>query len=207
MKHKRILITAIFLASHLLFAFWRPFPMWGVDFLAYLPGWTTGVFVLSSLLLLGLIVWQGRFLRFLDAFPRWIDPMVVILVGLVFVGLRSSAHLLGDGYLVLRELSEGILHRSVQGVNAPLAFWMVESLHMIGGVPPGTAYRVYSWVAGVFYLILACVCAQRLGKGRAEHTLILGMLMTPGLIQLFCGYAETYAFFFPFFCFICCQGF
>ena len=60
---KPAIIAAVFLGLHILHLFWRPNPMWGVDFLFYLPASVQGLFILLAVLL------------FVPAFRRQIRSM------------------------------------------------------------------------------------------------------------------------------------
>ena len=44
-------IAAVFLGLHVLPLFWRPNPLWGVDFLFYLPTPVQGIFILLGFML------------------------------------------------------------------------------------------------------------------------------------------------------------
>ena len=116
---------------------------------------------------------------------------------LAFVGLSSSLHLLGDGYLYLRELEAGILTRMDR---APLTFILIRFLHNMGSGFWGTAehaYRIYSIASGVLYVLLTFSVAGALGKRPQEKSIILAFLLTAGYVQLFFGYVENYALYMP----------
>ena len=101
-------IAAVFLGLHVLPLFWQPNPMWGLDFLFYMPAPIQGLFVVLAVLLfvpgfrrqsarglarsIPLTLW-GRGQRV------WASRILVSLTALAaFVALSSARHFLGDGY-------------------------------------------------------------------------------------------------------------
>ncbi len=204
------LVAGTFLALHIGFAFWHPLPMWGIDLLAYAPAWAQVLFACLSILLL-LPTVRTRLLtaiRLPDPLnpwktPRasWVATLLLTGVGLLgFVALRSSIHLLGDGYLLLRDLPMFNPQTSWKGINAPLIYWSVKTIYHSGislWPSPEAAYQTFSYVAGVGYLILCLPAARSFGKDTVERTLILAFLLTSGFVQLFFGYVETYPVLLP----------
>lgn len=199
-------IAAIFLSLHLLPLFRPSNSLWGVDFLFYMPAPIRSIFVLFSILLfvpglrrkicawihaLPLALWgQGRSVR--------ITRIMILLIALAaFVSLSSSRHFLGDGYLLIRILeTEAWLDRP----RAPLTFTVIRILHSAGAAYWETAentYRMYSYVSGALYVLIALVAASALGKTTREKTIVLAFLFTAGYMQLFFGYVENYALYIP----------
>ena len=200
------IIAAIFLALHVLPLFWRPSAMWGVDFLFYLPTPVQGIFVLIAVLMfvpgfrlrirscackLPLALWgEGR--------RVWLTRGLLILLAVGgFIALRSSRHFLGDGYYLLNEL---VSHTWQESNRAPLSFALVRTLHYAGQVfweSPVVTYRIYSFVSGVLYILLALPVADALGRDKLEKSTVLAFLLTAGYIQLFFGYVENYPLYIP----------
>ncbi len=101
-------VVGLFLALHVVLAYWRPVPLWGADMLAYYPMWVHGLFILLCALLLipltreGLIGWLARWPAALDPWRSHratvISALLLAVVGgLAFVWLHSATPLLGDG--------------------------------------------------------------------------------------------------------------
>ena len=128
----------------------------------------------------------------------WPARLAMALVALAaFFGLSSAVHLLGDGYLHLRELDADIRLRMDR---APLTFILIRFLHNMGGAFWETAentYRIYSFASGVLYVLLAFPVAGTLGKSPQEKSIVLAFLLTAGYVQLFFGYVENYALYMP----------
>lgn len=196
----------MFLGLHVLLAYWRPNPFWGADFLYYYSDTLRVVFILLAVLVLipclrsrigalfGTIssgLWSG-------GVRTWIVRVLLVLLALAgFIALQSARHLLGDGYLYLRELDAGITQRVDR---APLTFALIRLLHGAGAALWQTAentYRVYSYASGLFYLLLALATAGALGKSDREKSVAFAFLVTAGYVQLFFGYVENYAFYMP----------
>jgi tetratricopeptide (TPR) repeat protein len=181
-----------------------------VHFLRYLPGWVAVGFALASALLLVWVSGSGgegsrraakRPASEPARFDRpWVRASIVLLMGVGFVLLRSATHLLGDGYLYLRELSLKGLLAELRATNEPGSLRLVSLVHdlcaAVGGSPV-TAYRVYSVASGACYVLLAFPVARLVGRTPGARVAALGLLLTPGFLQLFFGYVETYAFVVP----------
>ena len=191
-------VVLLFLLGHLLLAL-MPVPvLWGLDLLSYSPVWYTAVFLLGIIAIGVLGVRPGIAAALLRLAPdpwradgwRWPARLLIVAVGLAFgVGWRSQVHLLGDGYLMLRELAM-LVDRTG---NEPLALWLVGRLYaMAGGFDAETVYRLYSYGAGVAYIVLALSMAAVLSDMQEGRWLVFAVLTTAGYMQVFCGYVETY---------------
>ncbi|MDE2887669.1 MAG: tetratricopeptide repeat protein [Gemmatimonadota bacterium] len=199
-------VAAAFLGLHVLLAYWRPNPFWGADLLYYYPDSLRAVFILLTILVFVPCV-RARIHAFVAALPAalwgkgvrtWIVRILFILLALAgFIALQSARHLLGDGYLYLRELDAGMTERVDR---APLTFTLIRLLHDAGAALWQTAentYRIYSYASGLLYLVLAFVTAGALGRSDREKTVAFAFLLTAGYVQLFFGYVENYAFYMP----------
>lgn len=199
----------IFLGVHVLFIFWTPFPAWGMDLLAYYPLWGQILFVLLSCMLLvphlrDRVINSTRGIGDRITGRNWpglgiFDFVLFAAVGMgLFVALRSASPLLGDGYLYLNELSLSIRFDNFRTDRAPLLFWMLKKLHELrSGSPPISTYHLYSYFSGFVYLVTVWFLARSMSQIRPERALVVACLLTPGYIQLFCGYVETYPLLIP----------
>ena len=199
-------ISAAFLALHVLPLFWRPNPMWGIDFLFYLPAPVKGIFILLSILLF-IPRFRRKIRSTVDVLPFalwgegrrvWLTRGLLVLVALgAFIVLSSARHFLGDGYHLLEKLEAEDWHDKYR---APLTYAFVGALHRVGSALWETAentYRVYSFLSGTFYVLLSVPVAAALGKQALERSIILAFLLTAGFIQQFFGYVENYALYMP----------
>ncbi len=199
-------VAAVFLGLHVLLAFWRPNPFWGADFLYYHSNSVRATFVMLAVLVFVPRV-RARVHALLATLPvalwgsgarAWLARSLVILLALAgFYWLQSARHLLGDGYLYLRELDAGIWQRVDR---APLTFALIRVLHRAGADVWHTAentYRVYSYASGLLYVLLAFATAGALGRNDREKSIVFAFLVTAGYVQLFFGYVENYAFYMP----------
>lgn len=199
-------VAAAFLGLHVLLAYWRPNPFWGADLLYYYPDSLRAVFILLAILAFVPFA-RERIHALFAALPAalwgkgvrtWIVRTLFILLALAgFIALQSARHLLGDGYLYLRELEAGMTERVDR---APLTFALIRLLHDAGAALWRTAentYRVYSYASGLLYLVLAFATAGALGRNGREKSVVFAFLLTAGYVQLFFGYVENYAFYMP----------
>ena len=200
------IIAAVFLGLHILPLFWRPVPMWGFDFLFYLPTPIRILFVFFCVLLFipgfrrQFRVWVGRLPLSLWGCGRRvrITRCLVILTALIgFYAFSSARHFLGDGYVLLGKLDAEYWHDKNR---APLTYALVGTLHSMGSVLWETAentYRLYSYISGTLYVLLSFPIAAALGKNDLERSIFLAFLLTAGFVQQFFGYVENYALYLP----------
>lgn len=208
---KPVIVVGIFLGLHVLFSYWQPVSVWGADFLRFHDSVFRVTFVLLSVALLFLAarrrlgLWTLGIARYCDSgFGAWRSALSWILLlfggGLVFWGLRSAVHLLGDGIMLMREL-EDFWSEIPRTDRAPLTFWIVRGLHRAGAfawTSAETTYRLFSCFSGILYLVVVRYVARLLGKDALERFLIFVLLLGAGYMQLFFAYVENYAFLFPF---------
>ncbi|MDE2890201.1 MAG: tetratricopeptide repeat protein [Gemmatimonadota bacterium] len=210
--NKPVIVVGIFLGLHILFAYWQPVPVWGADFLRFHDSVFRAIFVLLSVALLLLAArrrlgrWTSGVARlFYSGSTPWKSVLswVLLLLGglLVFWGMRSAVHLLGDGIMLMREL-EDFWSEIPRTDRAPLTFWIVRGLHRAAGAfawtSAETTYRLFSCLSGILFLVVVRYTARLLGKDALERFLIFALLLGAGYMQLFFAYVENYAFLFPF---------
>jgi len=191
-------VVGAFLFLHVL-AGWQPLSaLWSLDLLAYGPH---GLKVLFALVGGAILVPASRrlVLRAFCRLPLVLDPWASVwarvfwaaLATATFVLLRSEVHLLGDGYLMLRELAM----LATRSGNEPLALWCIEQLYRGGavlGVDAEAIFRSYSYGAGFVYVLLVFPVADELAETEGRRLLLSLALLSAGYMQLFCGYVETY---------------
>ncbi len=203
------LIAGAFLALHFLAAFYLPLSAWGVDMLAYYPVWIQGLYALLG----GALLWPPYRRRWVACLAmlsgvcaRWkhsarVLPWGLALGGLmVFVLLKSATALMGDGQLYLNELALATETGAYRLDRAPVIFWLLAQLHLLGQYQDHSAlqsYQIYSYASGFLYLLLVWPAARLFARRASERGLIAAFLLTPGFLQIFCGYVETYALLLP----------
>jgi len=180
--------------------------LWGVDALSY--GGGVGFVLLAPGIAILVPRVRAALIRWIRRFPSRLDPWgdarsrttFLVLFGIagavLFVGFRSAVTLLGDGEVHLQLLGRWATDPVPSRVNAPLGYTLLALLHRlaapVGLSLEGTA-RAASVLAGVVYCATCVPLARVLGRDDVERSVILGMLITPGFLQLFFGYVETYA--------------
>ncbi|MDP6039170.1 MAG: tetratricopeptide repeat protein [Candidatus Latescibacteria bacterium] len=200
LKQKIAIFLAVWFVINLLSAFGLVGGLWGIHLLMFFPVWARVLFLvlIASLFLSRVRDGAMRSAEWVAHWvPRWLRPVLLgVFAGGAFYVFRTATHLLGDGALLLRELEiadVGPLHRTDR---APLVFYLFEQLKGLGQ-PAEMTHRIYSWVAGVFYVVLAPVAASTIGRDRGERIVALGLLLTLGCVLYFFGYVETYALLLP----------
>lgn len=203
--------VGVFLGAHLLLAFWSPFPAWGMDMLAYYPRWILLLFALLSGVL-SIPVLRDAAIRLVQTTCDWLarrslpgrvylEFFLFVAAGLyLFVALCSATHLLGDGQLLVNELPLRVHFDSLRIDRAPLIFWLLKSLQETAqrfDQAADVTFRLYSYFSGFVYLVLAWFLSRSMGRTRLQRVLTAAFLLTPGYLQLFCGYVETYPLLLP----------
>lgn len=176
--------------------------LWGLHFWHFYPTWARGVFLGFGVLFLVPVV-QDRLFDVVAGVVKqterikYVRFLLVVVFALgFFLFFRSAIYLLGDGELYLRELRAIDLRGFDRIDRSPLVFWIVINLQNLG-VTSERACQIYSWASGGLYVGIACYAAHLIGRCRISRVIILGLLLTPGYMQLFFGYIETYALLMP----------
>jgi tetratricopeptide (TPR) repeat protein len=189
---------------HLLFAFWRVPTGWGVHFLAFFPPWVAfGSTALALLLLLPPV--SDRAVRMISGIPlreirlpvlryRYVRYALIGLLALIpFYLLRVQVLTLGDGPARVKQLSQA--QKALY--HEPLTIYLVRVLYgqLQGGGEADAlwVYQVLSWTCGVLYVFISFLLSDAVGRNRRERTILRLSLLTVGTVELFFGYAETYA--------------
>ena len=170
---------------------WWPGPLWGVSHLA---AWSTTIgLAWLALAIVGLFL-VPRAAPWLERLPLpgkrgvWLLLLVAVLL---FVVLRESQHLFGDGWLLIR--SRGM---SVTILRAPVlvrsTVWVVRALEDNFGIGIATGIAALSILAGLISVFMMVRLANVLSNKPAERWLLLGSLLTAGAMQLYFGHVEYY---------------
>jgi len=198
--HKIFIFLALWLGFYVITALGFANAMWGIHLLAFFSTWVQVLVLVCIGALFVPAIRNGamQIAEWLcDTIPRWLRPVLLASLSiLMFYLFQTTTHFLGDGALLLRELSQTDPDATHQPDRAPLIFFLIGQLKQIGFTAEIT-YRLYSGISGVMYLLLALLAAYRIGRERAERLVALGLLLTPGFVLLFFGYIETYALLLP----------
>ena len=199
-----------FLVLHLMAVRWdTPIPMWGVDLLRYSPGWLSYVFTIAAIAILfpavSTALYSGLSRIKFDPWRSTRSAALTVaglgLLALVlFINFRSAIHLLGDGYLYVRELDAESWETVSRSDRAPLTFWIIRQIHWFGRSVWGSAeitYRIVSISSGALYIFFAFIFSGRMAANRMERSIVLVFILTAGFLELFFGYVENYAPLFP----------
>jgi len=205
------ILVVVFLALHVVPVLAPGLDLWGVDFLAYLPAAATALFIAGGLFAL-LMVLHAPTSRALRNLALRIDPWspgrtalawrlgILAAFITVLVVLRSRVHFLGDGYLYLQNLSRSGPGSPQHFGHEPLVLWLMNQVYALVkgfGLTPELLYRVFSILSGLLYAVISLRLARDLGRDLRERILVLTLLLTPGYLQLFAGYVESYAMIVP----------
>lgn len=196
---KAKIIVGIFLLMHLVFIFWHPGSMWGIDFLAYYSPWQgIGVGILSIAIFL-LPKHANTLLHQIASCTSGIRLIVfLILLSTCFIIFQTPTHFLGDGALFLRELATLSNHQAWSRPNrSPIVYALIENLYHNLNTTPLFTYQIYSWASGFLYLCTAVIFSKKIGQNKTETALLLCSLLSSGILIQFFGYVENYALLFP----------
>jgi tetratricopeptide (TPR) repeat protein len=124
--------------------------------------------------------------------PPWRYTLLSLGALIPFWLLRSRTHFLGDGYLRIRSVMEGV---PVSKIRLLDAFVNSAAYRLLGRTFHGDGAlvaAVLSCMAGAVFVYLTLVVAELVvPKGRGKP-LLLALLWSAGAIQLFFGYVEVY---------------
>ena len=141
--------------------------IWGADTLLYGFG-NQVLFWIGSGVIALYAVWPDAIFPALGRLTR--GPYVIPSAGVVlFAALSTSTHLLGDGYLYLRELDNETWAEVSRQDRAPLIFWVLPHLHSVlsgFGLNALAIYRGLSLASGLAYVILSL----RVGSSLTDDT-------------------------------------
>jgi Tfp pilus assembly protein PilF len=197
-------VVGCFLALHLVAFLDVPFSVWGIDSLAYQSTSWIALFVVMGIAVSvpwvrrSILGMADRVLKPLDLWQPglrgWLarGGLLAISVPLLIV-FSSSTHLLGDGQLYLRDLGGLAWEGNPREERAPLVFWIIRALYELGGRDPELTYRLYSWISGLLFALVAVFAAGAVGKNSTQRKVIFGLLLSSGVVQIFFGYVENYA--------------
>ena len=201
-----IILVGCFFLLHVVTGIYDNYCSWGVHFLLFYPRW---VLVFVALCGTAIMIPQCRrgmlsiSSKLISTFDLWASALkldirrLVLLVILCFsfIGFSSAIHLLGDGYLYLRELPLGFETKVWRIGHEPASLRLVGMIYQAGQIwdlSPEFANRFFSYFSGLLYLLLIYPITRILGQNQGERTLIWGFLLSAGYIQFFYGYVETY---------------
>lgn len=208
----KILISAsaVFIILHLWGAVSPSHYNWGFHFFAfYNPAFSISVLIFSLLLfyppfrenLLNII--EKFYKSFANKFPGWTHLFIAIgLLILLIILFPARVHLLGDGALLLREVSGINLGDELpptfnRQLLAGLILQLIKSLFKSGTIiDPENLFKIFDFIAGAFFISIVFL-TLRLVKRPPIDKFFLGcfLFFTAGS-QLFLGYVENYAFFY-----------
>ena len=198
--HKISILLTLWLGLNALVAFGFANAMWGIHQLVFFPMWIRVLVLIGiGLLFIPSVPNGAMFIAqwLCKKIPRWLRPLLLISFALpLFYHFQTATHFLGDGDLLLRELSQTNADATHHPDRAPLIFYLIGHLKNLGFTAEVT-HRLYSWMSGVLYVLLAFLATYRVGRERTERITALGLFLTPGFVLLFFGYVETYALLLP----------
>jgi len=192
-------------------ASWNPGPrVWGLPFLSLLPPIPRVVIVI--LLLLG-ATWLA--LGPERALPNQVDPanrksprakrrkpeapgrhvllpLLLLPLGAAFALLRPRTQFLGDGTVWLSSLQASVVTAKSEPLSAALWLWAMSALRAFH-VPIGASTAaVFPILCGLVAATFAWGIARELNPQKHGFVVVLALLLTLGVTQLFCGYIESY---------------
>lgn len=196
--------TAVLVLFHLLSIYVAPAHAWGVHFYHFFPAWIGWVLSLATLVILiprVADILYGKLEALASKtkkpFARLNENKASLVLSLfslpIFWVFRSRLHLLGDGYLRMRQLSDGKIHSPE---------WLDGFIHlmiyrMVNKVSPAwtleLTYSTTSILCGGVFIFLSLKLSYLLGKTGFQRVLVFFSLISLGSIQLFFGYVECYS--------------
>jgi len=180
--------------------------LWGLNHLSYLPRTTTIALAALSLglalLSLGKLTRVNPLYRRVAGFyrrhraTRWIAAGVACLAtSAILWALRSRTTLLGDGSLVVKEGSQGLVNLRALLTTA-LAQVMTGFPGNLGGGNLQTTYGLISCLAGAGLVAVVLWFTGKLGWDPSRRFLWAAFTFSLGTTALLAGYVENYTLFY-----------
>lgn len=177
---------------------------WGLWPMTYLPAgprWGLGL-VAALLIFFGEVIWRWSRPAFVSATgrlhlsSRWLHLIVALLAAVPFILFRIRHLRWGDAYI----FSVAIPHPDIRLTyvwQAPLDVFIHAKAWQVGnrlfGWPDSLpVYTIISALCGVAFVWMLLRLATWLGRNRTERVLIVGLVLTLGMLELFFGYIENY---------------
>ncbi|MDI6804244.1 MAG: tetratricopeptide repeat protein [Bacteroidota bacterium] len=205
-----LLFGAVFLALHLWGAISPSHLNWGFHFFAfYKPVFS--VFVLIVAILFFIPTVQEKFIHYINhlsqkikrTFPKGFF-LILTLMGLVSATflLPVKVHLLGDGALLLREISGVQLGDQLPPTfnRQLLAGFLLQAMKSV--FQSGTLenseliFRIVGGISGLVFILIIFALLKLIEKPVSEKFMLGVFIFISAGSQLFFGYAETYAILF-----------
>ncbi len=196
-NRKALLLPALALAIGIMhLAAIRLPDCFGFDALRYFSRAAAAIWALLFLALAGAIVRipLERLPPKLDS--KYLPAMIGLCWLFMLLFLRASAPLLGDGLARVQGIRAAYLSelKSQPAIlDAVIHFLLFQFLQ---GLPRADflTYTLLSYLAGLFYLSMVFIAGRRFFSDPREKVFWLLIMLGPGYIQLFAGYAENYSF-------------
>ncbi len=202
-----LLFGAVFLALHLWAAISPSHLNWGFHFFAfYKPVFSIFVFIVAILFFIPTV--QKKFILYINhlsqkikrTFPKGFF-LILSLIGLVSatILLPVKVHLLGDGALLLREISGVQLGDQLpptfnRQLLAGLLLQFMKTIFQSGTVANSELiFKIVGGISGLVFILLIFALLKLIQKQPSEKFMLGIFLFTTAGSQLFLGYAETYA--------------
>ena len=176
---------------------------WGFDHLAWLPRWMLA----ATLPLVGFLFWiggprrpdDGLTLRIHRLLFLWKPGLILwpAAAGCLFFLLRTRAHFLGDGYLLLDVLGRPGELRPLESFGY-LLLEQCRPLFASAPEPSLAVYRTTAIAAGVAGVLMVRLLLPRTTWEPARQIVFLGLHLAGASTLLYCGYVEHYAFLYAF---------
>lgn len=174
---------------------------WSLGTLRYLPEagrWAVIVFLVVAPVLL---IWRARLIEPKSqskstggmSTPLILGGLSLLLIA-CFVLFPNTTHFNGDGYLQMGRLEIHNPLAKLRDYGEQLIH--VSAYHWLEGKvidPAGTAYKIISIAAGVFFCLTLWLSTLWLIKDRAFRILFFLAMASGGYMLLFFGYVENYS--------------
>jgi cytochrome c-type biogenesis protein CcmH/NrfG len=196
-------VLLLLVMVHLMSTYWGTPFLWGVHHLYFFPRWVG--WILTIVIISFFIPSVNSFmLKFFESIFSALEKIftkirkyplfaIVSLLSIpVFWSLRTKLFLLGDGYNILKKLSNGMI-TPTEWLDGIIHQEFYRFLSMISpGIDPSFSYSIPSVVCGGIFIFLILTLSDLLGKTTFQKVLIFSILFTLGSIELFFGYVESY---------------
>lgn len=200
--------AAIFILFQIFSSFFPSHFNWGVHFFAFQDDLFRIIYLLIAIALFFDSL-REKILKSINSILKKIKNtnikaipflITILILAIVSITLPVKTHLLGDGALLLREISNiwmadeippAFNHQFLVGITINL----IRNFIQIKSLDEAIAfYRYYDFVAGIILITLVFYLFKSLKLKPVEKVLLGVIILCSAGIQLFIGYVENYVF-------------
>jgi tetratricopeptide (TPR) repeat protein len=179
--------------------------LWGFNQLRYFPNYVAIIYAVLFLLITlpfvnkSAVAAIGNLSNKFQSQPMAIRIIVIaVLSGLIFYIFRVHVHSLGDGYQRIYQVEKGYWYYNTEPLDFFLHALLFRFLQLFGILSGELSYVIFSVASGIAFVLIVYLIKFPNDIPAENIVLIKLIAVSLGGMQMFCGYVESYTFFYLF---------